>query len=249
MMKVERVGEDVSILRMDDGRVNAIGPEFLRDFLAAWSEAAEGHRAIVVVGNPKAFCAGLDLKALVGMEVAEVEELARRFAHVFRLPLQHPRPVVAAVNGAAIAGGAVLALGCDLRVAARDARMGVTEVPVGVPFPLPVLELVRHRLPPSEHAPALLQGIVREGDELVSRGWAHHTEARDAVLDHAMRLGHDLAALSPLAFAESKAMLNAPLVEAYEKFEKEGARDWAEWLHHPDSRAALRRTLERMAKR
>lgn len=249
MFRVERVGEHVSVLWMDDGRVNAIGPEFLEGFGPAFVEASAGRRAVVVAGNAKAFCAGLDLKALVGMDGARVEALARGFARVFRLPLQHPRPVVAAVNGAAIAGGAVLALGCDLRVAALEGRMGVTEVPVGVPFPLPVLELVRHRLPLPEHAPALLQGLVREGEAQAAKGWAHHVVPRDEVVGAAVKLAAGLAASSPLAFAESKRMLNAPLVEAYERFEREGAKEWAGWLLHADSRAALRATLDRMSKR
>lgn len=249
MFKVERAGSDVSILRMDDGRVNAIGPEFLKGFPEAWAEAAEGGRAIVVTGNAKVFCAGLDLKALVAMGPGEVASLAQAFARVFRLPLAHPRPVVAAVNGAAIAGGAVLALACDWRVAAREAKMGVTEVPVGVPFPLPVLELVRHRLPPQEHAPALLHGMVREGDDLAARGWAHSVVSREDALHEATRVARELAAMSPLAYGGSKKDLDRALVEAFEAFETSGAHAWSAAVHAPESRAALGRTLERLAKR
>jgi enoyl-CoA hydratase len=248
MFKVERVGEGVSILHMDDGRVNAIGPDFLRGFPEAFAEAAADGRAVVLAGNAKAFSAGLDLKALSGMTRGEVAGLARGFARAFRLPLEHPRPVAAAVGGAAIAGGAVLALACDWRVVAREARVGVTEVPVGVPFPLPVLELVRARLPPHEHAPALLQGVLREGDDLAARGWAHHVAARSEVLAHATRLAQEQAALSRLAFGQTKADLNRALVDAYARFEKDGADAWAEWVDAPESLAAVRAALARLAK-
>ena len=249
MFKVERVGSDVSILHMDDGRVNAIGPGFLRGFPEAFADAAADGRAVVLAGNAKAFSAGLDLKALSGMTRAEVADLARGFARAFRLPLEHPRPVVAAVGGAAVAGGAVLALACDWRVVAREARVGVTEVPVGVPFPLPVLELVRARLPPHEHAPALLQGVLREGDDLAARGWAHHVAARADVLPAATRVAEDLARMARPAYGQTKADLNRALVDAYARFEKDGADAWAAQVDAPESRAAVRATLERMGKR
>ena len=248
MFQVERAG-DVSVLRMDDGRVNAIGADFLRGFPAAWAQAVEGDRAVVLAGNARVFCAGLDVKALVGMPRAQVEDLARDFARAFALPLRHPRPVVAAVGGAAIAGGAVLALACDLRVAAQEARMGVTEVPVGVPFPLPVLELARARLPPHEHAPALLQGAVREGDDLAARGWAHEVVAREAVVEASVRAAGELARMSRLAYAGTKADLNRALVASFDAFAKDGAAAWAHAVDAPESRAALRATVERMGKR
>lgn len=247
MLAVDRLGDDVSVLRMDDGRVNAIGRDFVRDFPAAWAEAAAGGRAVVLAGNAKAFCAGLDVKALAVMAPGEVEDLARGFARAFRAPLEHPRPVVACVEGGAIAGGAVLALSCDWRVASPEAKMGVTEVPVGVPFPRPVLELVRARLPPYEHAPALLQGVVRSGDDLVARGWAHAVVPREDALREATRVARELGALSPLAFGDAKRDLNAPLVEGWRAFEKE-AGAWAATLQKDETRIALRRTLDRMRK-
>lgn len=248
MLKVERVGADVSVLRMDDGRVNAIGPGFLRDFPGAWTEASAGGRAIVLAGNARVFCAGLDVKALAVMPPAEVEELARGFARAFRAPLEHPRPVVACVEGGAMAGGAVLALSADWRVASPEAKMGVTEVPVGVPFPRPVLELVRARLPPPEHAPALLQGVVRSGDDLAARGWAHAVVPREGALAEAVRVAKELAGHSELAFAAAKADLSAPLVDGWRAFEKE-AGAWAATLQKDETRVALRRTLERMTRR
>ena len=249
MFQVERAGDDVGVLRMDDGRVNAIGADFLRGFPAAFAQAAEGGRAVVIAGNARVYCAGLDVKALVGMPRAEVADLARAFSRAFRLPLAHPRPVVAAVGGGAIAGGAVLALACDWRVAAREARMGVTEVPVGVPFPLPVLELVRDRLPPHEHAPALLRGVVREGDDLAARGWAHQLAAREAVVEEAARVAAELARMSPLAYAATKADANRALVASFDAFEAGGAAAWAEAVDAPASRAALQATVARMTKR
>ncbi|HET6404034.1 MAG TPA: enoyl-CoA hydratase/isomerase family protein [Candidatus Thermoplasmatota archaeon] len=163
MFQVTPHGERVALLRIDDGKVNAIGPDFLRSFGAAWTEATREGRAVVLAGNAKAFSAGLDLKRLPGLERAEMVAFARGFNALFRDVLAYPRPVVAAVDGPAMAGGAILALCADFRLVGPNAKLAVTEVPVGIPFPAPVVELVRARLPVPEHAPAILRGGVRAG--------------------------------------------------------------------------------------
>jgi enoyl-CoA hydratase len=242
MFAIEPHGS-VRVLRMDDGKVNALSPAFLDGFAKAWGDA--GDHAIVLAGNAKAFGAGLDLHGLVAMKPEQALDFTRRFMQTFRAVLAHPRPVVAAVDRAAIAGGAVLALACDFRLATPSAKMGVTEVPVGVPFPEPVLRLVEHRLPAHEHAEALLRGAVRVGTELETRGWVDRVVDQAVLINDSIALATELAAMSPLAYATSE-MRNRAVVHAFDTFD---AAPWAKALEHPDTRAALARTLERLAKR
>ncbi|HVM45150.1 MAG TPA: enoyl-CoA hydratase/isomerase family protein, partial [Candidatus Thermoplasmatota archaeon] len=135
MLQVTLQGERVALVRIDDGKVNAIGPAFLRAFQSAWSDATRDGRAVVFSGNAKAFSAGLDLKALPALERADMVAFARGFNALFRDVLAYPRPVVAAIDGPAMAGGAILALACDFRLVGPRAKLAVTEVPVGIPFP------------------------------------------------------------------------------------------------------------------
>src|SRR5687768_9532384 len=79
MFRIERPSERVAILRMDDGKVNAMGPDFVQAFPKAWADATADGRAVVLAGNAKAFCAGLDLKRLPTLEAAELEGFARAF--------------------------------------------------------------------------------------------------------------------------------------------------------------------------
>jgi len=243
MFRVEPHGS-VAVFRMDDGKVNAMGLGFLDAFPRAWHEA-EG-KAVVLAGNAKAFGAGLDLKAVTTLPAAELADFTRRFMDVFRMVLVHPRPVVAAVDRAAFAGGAVLALCADFRIATPGARMGVTEVPVGVRFPEPVRALVQARLPAHEHASAILRGAIRQGEELVQRGWADRIVPGPELLDASVQLATELAASSPFAYAHSKQQLNEPVLDSFARFD---AAAWAKDLGHPDTRAALARTLDRLAKR
>lgn len=247
-MKIERLDQGVSLLRMDDGKVNAMGPSFVTAFEAAWREAEATGDAIVVAGNAKAFSAGLDLKTLPTLDRAALETFARGFMGIFRDVLAHPRPVVAAVDGPALAGGAVLALASDFRLVAPRARIGLTEVPVGVPFPTPVADLARDRLPPQEHAPALLRGLARTGAEAVATGWAHALVEPEALLPEAAKLAAEVGAHSTLAVASAKGG-SAALAARFDAFVKNEASRWAGLVSDPATKAAIAEGFARAAKR
>lgn len=248
MFQVEQRGT-VGVLRIDDGRVNAMGPSWVQGFPKAFREAAKGTRPVVILGNAKALSAGLDLKTLPTLSPEELVDFTRGFMSAFREVLAHPRPVIVGVDGAAIAGGSVLSLAADFRIGTVRAKMGVTEVPVGIPFPGPVLELVRARLPPQEATEAILRGTVRVGDECLARGWVDKIVDPNSLRDACIQLADDLGAHSPLAYGMAKAQLNGALVQSFEAFEKDGAEAWAKLLHHDETLEGLMRTLARLAKK
>lgn len=238
---VEKRG-NVAHLRLDDGKVNAIGRDFLDGFPKAWSEATSHNLPVVITGNAKAFSAGLDLKALPTLTEEDLLAFSRGFMSVFAEVLRYPRPVVAFVDGPAIAGGAIIALACDFRVVTPRARMGVTEVPVGIPFPEPVLELVLARLPPQTAREAALRGSLREGPNCVESGWAD----RVGTLDVAFSLAEELGSASPLAFGGAKSQVNKSIQNAFDSFD---AAAWVELLSHQDTTDALLRTIAKLSRR
>jgi methylglutaconyl-CoA hydratase len=116
-------------------RRNAMTPQMREELLAAMQEAATGScRVVVLAGAGEAFCAGLDLSSLQDMNdksVVEHTEDAERIAQLFRTIYELPKPMIAAVHGAAIAGGAGLATICDFTLAVHGAKFGYTEVKIG----------------------------------------------------------------------------------------------------------------------
>ena len=249
MFAVEPAGS-VAVLRMDDGRVNVMTPTFARGFVPAFRDAAKGVRAVVLAGNARAFGAGLDLEALAAMDHAEVAAFARAFTDVFRVVAEHPRPVVAAVDGPAIAGGAVLALVADFRVATPATRIGVTAVPVGLPYPAPFVALLRARLPASELPEATLLGTVRRGEACVRSGWADRFVARGEAVPAAIELAVRLDAHAPLAYEMAKRFLLEDAHASFAAFEQgDGAEAWADLVVRPETRDALRRAMERLRER
>ncbi|HEX9815709.1 MAG TPA: enoyl-CoA hydratase/isomerase family protein, partial [Candidatus Thermoplasmatota archaeon] len=113
---------------------NALSPPLVEQFHEALASAARdaNTNAILVTGAGKNFCAGLDLKFLLERPRAEHAPYLRRVLELFQRVWKQPQPVVAAVNGAAFAGGFDLAAFCDLRIAAEDASFAQTEILVGL---------------------------------------------------------------------------------------------------------------------
>jgi enoyl-CoA hydratase len=128
----------VAVLRMTHGKANAMDLEFCRG-LGAQIQAV--HRspagALVLTGQGRMFSAGVDLPRLVAGGAAYVREFLPAMNHAFEALFAFPKPVVAAVNGHAIAGGCVMTRCADYRIMAREpGRIGIPELLVGVPFPV-----------------------------------------------------------------------------------------------------------------
>lgn len=150
-MQVHTTIEDrIAHVRLDRPPANAMEPVFLDEITACFRTLANDDTvgAVVLQGTGNVFCAGVDLKRLPALDIAEQDRLVlainRTCAAVYGLP----KPLIGAINGHAIAGGMVLALCCDYRIAPeRDAGFGLTEVRVGVAFPEVAYAVIEEQLP------------------------------------------------------------------------------------------------------
>jgi enoyl-CoA hydratase len=199
----------VRVLALSSGRVNALDVELLEELTAAIREQQRsGAGALVVTGAGRVFCAGVDLNRVLQGGPDYTDRLIPALADVFVAMFCYPGPTVAAINGAAIAGGCVLACACDRRLMSPDAQIGASEVRVGVPFPAAALEVVRYAC--GDHAEeVLLGGRVYRGADAVASGLAHRVIAED-LLEAAVAEASDLGDISVEAYRHTKAQLRAP---------------------------------------
>src|SRR3954470_8218089 len=145
MIQVEHEG-DVAVVRFEHGKVNALDLELLRAITSTMGEVSSAG-AIVLTGAGRAFSAGVDLRRIVDGGVAYAEEFLPALSEAFLAVFDCPRPVVAAVNGHALAGGCVIAAASDVRLMSGG-TIGLTELLVGVQFPTVPLEIARYAFGP-----------------------------------------------------------------------------------------------------
>ncbi len=149
---------------------NALGTDMFQ-FLLERLDASNG-APILLTGSGDAFCAGLNLKEVASLDAGGMEKYLRLLERCMSAYYVHPAPIVAAVNGHAIAGGCILALCCDQRVAASDARVriGLNEVALGVRFPPRVLAIAQARVPRQHHETVLLGAGLVAPDRALALG-------------------------------------------------------------------------------
>jgi enoyl-CoA hydratase len=206
--------DGLAVVRITSGKANALNPHSLAAIERALDEATGGGaRGIVLTGYDRFFSGGLDLVTLYGLEREAMDGFMAWFDAVMLRVFALPRPVVAAVNGHAVAGGAVLALACDARVMRAEAgRFGLNEIRLGVPFPASALEIVRHAVSAGSVEQVLYEGELFEPQAALARGLA--TELADGdVVERACQVGARLAAAPAGAFETIKAALKGPAIE------------------------------------
>src|SRR5262245_6730788 len=250
MMTRERRG-DVGWLHLHHGKANALDLEFLQALAEAFDdEGAATSRALVITGVGGIFSAGVDLRRLLAEPPRYLDDFLPALDRVFRTLLFFPKPVVAAINGHAIAGGCVLACACDRRLAARGGgRIGVTELLVGLPFPAAALEALRGVLAPASLAEAVLTGRTWLLEEANGMGFVDEVVPADALAERAQATAEALAAIGPDAFALTKRQLRQPARQALAadgaRIDMDVARVWA-WR---EARAALATYVDRTLRR
>jgi enoyl-CoA hydratase len=206
----------VTTARMVRGKGNALNCEMLEALIDTLDRLERTTaRAVILTGQGNVFGAGVDLPALVEGGAEYVRRFVPLMQRGFERLATFPKPLVAAVNGHAIAGGAILTLACDQRLLARGtARIGLTEVLVGVVFPAWALEIARFATPP-EHFPTLIcTGRTWNPEAALARGLVDELVDPERLLDRAYEVAEELAAIPAAAFSATKLAVRRPMIEA-----------------------------------
>lgn len=235
---------DVAAITLSHGPVNALDLELLTALPGALAEVA-GAGAVVLTGAGRCFSAGVDLKRIVDGGEDYVAEFLPALSTAVLAVFDHPRPVVAAVNGHALAGGCVLAAACDVRLMSGG-TIGLTELAAGVPFPTVPLEVMRHAAGPA------VDRLVLTAARL-PREEAHRIglvdELADDLLPAALARAAALTAAPIEVYALAKRQLHAPThnrIAARRERDDPGVE--ALWAA-PSTRERLRGFLARLAAR
>ncbi|HUI85485.1 MAG TPA: enoyl-CoA hydratase-related protein [Candidatus Binatia bacterium] len=189
---------------------NAISYELIDELLRALGEIEQSPAQIVILtGNGKAFCSGMDLdnlRSITGRTAEENRTDSATMAGLFRTLYEFPKVTIAAVNGPAIAGGCGLATLCDFTLASSDAKFGYTEVRIGF-IPAIVSAFLLRQVGEKQARDLLLTGRIIDADEAQRLGLANEVVAPGTLLDRARDLAASLLQNSPASLVATKRLL------------------------------------------
>jgi methylglutaconyl-CoA hydratase len=210
-LKLEQQDQIATITLTRPEKRNAISAQMIQELLAALDEAEAGAaRVVIITGSGKAFCAGMDLDGLRAVATQSPEGNltdSRNMAKMFQRIYAFPKPVISAVNGAAIAGGCGIATLADFTLAAPRAKFGYTEVKIGF-IPALVSVFLRRQVGEKQATDLLLTGRIIDAAEALRIGLVTEVVPADNLIERAREIATQLIAASPTSIARTKRLLH-----------------------------------------
>lgn len=189
---------------------NAISFELIDDLVRALEEVGKSDAIVLIVtGAGKAFCSGMDLenlKALLGRTPEQNLQDSETMVQLFRSLYEFPKVTIAAVNGAAVAGGTGLALLCDFTLAVPEAKFGYTEVRIGF-VPAIVSTFLLRQVGEKQARDLLLTGRLFGAEEAMRMGLISEIVGPDALMSRARQLAAQLMENSAASLRATKQLL------------------------------------------
>ncbi len=250
---IQRQDHDgIAVLQMAHGKANAIDLELFTALDEALVGVAEedGVHAVVITGTGKIFSAGVDLFRVLDAGPEYLDAFLPALSSVITRIPRMSLPVVAAVNGHAIAGGCILACACDRRIMSdhERARIGVSELVVGVPFPVAALEVLRALLPEQKVHEMVYGGKALSPQDALAVGLVDEITTPGDVLEEAIGAARRLAQIPSRAFALTKQQLRDPLLQRVERLAPQLDPQVVEAWKDPATQDRIRAFMEKMSK-
>lgn len=207
-VKCEIVDDHVAIVRLDNPPVNAHSAQMLQDIPLMFDRLSDLDevRSVLLTGEGKIFCAGADLKARGERQPGAHWQTSRNARECYHAIRECTKPVVCAINGAALGGGLAIVASCDILIASEKASLGLPEIDVGL------LGGQRHAQRLFSHSRLRTMAMTGQrigGAELYRTGVVEACVAPEELMDTAMEMARTLAAKSPVAMKMAKGSLNA----------------------------------------
>ena len=246
MIELERHGT-VAVVTLRHGKANTLDLEICRELSARLGDLETGpSRAVVLTGSGGSFSAGVDLKRLVEGGADYVSEFLPALAEAAGRAFAFPKPVVAAINGHAIAGGCLIACAADHRLMVRgSAGIGVPELMVGVPFPVFAMEILRFSATSVAAQRLVTSGRILDSEEAVEVGLVDRVVESEDLLEEAITAARRMGEIPAPAFEITKRQLRHPFLDRLERTGAAIDREVAEIWARPETQDAVRSYVER----
>jgi len=238
---VQDLGDGIACLTLNRAPVNALNPDFLQEFADHLDDLAKDGtvKAVVVNSASKVFSAGLDLKEAQGFDLTAQQAIVRGLNVSFTKLFAFPKPTIAAISGAAIAGGLFFVLASDYRVCVPRAQFGLAEVRVGADFPVGPLEIARASLGPNDLRRLMLGGQPVGAGAALAAGIVDAVVETADLKDAALKAALDYARIPPKTFAAVKMQIRAGTIAVIEAAMASGANAPADGWFNEETKGAM----------
>lgn len=247
------VQDGLGVLALRANRANAMNDRVLQALAEGLTEARGAHvKGLVLTGYEHFFSAGLDLIEVYEFDRAQMRRFIAHWETTMIDLFAFPLPVVAAINGAATAGGCIMAMACDYRVLATEATIGMTGIRLGISLPAAALEILRDGLAPAHWARVLYSGRLFKAveAETLAVGLANEIAPREKLLDVAFARLQEFTQHAGNPAAALKMALRHNTVQRLQQ----NSEDWREkfldlWFSSPARHELAAARHELLAKR
>jgi Delta3-Delta2-enoyl-CoA isomerase len=240
------VSRDQSLaeVRLERGKVNALDEEVVDELSGCLRRLASdpGVRSIVLTGTGKFFSFGFDIPGFLDHSKEAFSAYLRKFAALYRELFDHPKPVIAALNGHAVAGGCMLALACDGRLmSAGKGKIALNEIAFGSSLFAGSVELLRHCVGSRRAEQIAFSGTLYTPEQALALGLVDRVVPEAELLSAAREVARVHGAKDPAAFRSVKALLRGPTLDEMARREEASLREFVEIWYSPPTRANLAR--------
>ncbi len=240
----QRIQEGIAEVRLERGKVNALNEQVVDELSRCFRDLAadSSAQAILLTGSGKFFSFGFDVPEFMEAPKEAFARYLEKFTALYRDLFAHPKPVVAAINGHAVAGGCMLATACDARVmASENAKIGLNEIGFGSSLFAGSLALVRFWIGERRAQDVVYSGALYPAEQALVLGLVDAIVPGVTLLDEARRRLHELADKPPAAFRSIKLLLRQPVLEEMQRREAASIREFVEIWYSAETRRRLER--------
>lgn len=248
--KIELVDE-VVVVYMNSNKMNLINNLFLHDLNDAFDIIESEHKdsAVVLTSSSDVFSAGLDITQSYPLfkegDLSKIKTWYEHFKNSLIRVFSFERPLVAAINGHAIAGGLVLALCCDYRIGPNSkSRFGLNEVTIGFPLPSAISEILSYALAPKILERVLFNGLLYEANDAHKLGLFHQQSDKEELLNVAIEYAKQYNKSQIAAYGFSKKAIRAQVLNRINQYSENIDKELPQLLASENTVGSIGRLLE-----
>lgn len=223
--------EGIAVITLKRGKVNALNESLVEELHSCFQEVEESDsiRAIILTGHGKFFSFGFDIPGFLDYSRQEFTRYIEKFTAFYTYLFQFPKPVVAAINGHAIAGGCMLATACDYRIMIPEkAKISLNEIAFGSTVFAGSVEMLKHCVGPRNAEHILFSGDMYTAERALELGLIDRITPHEKLMDEAWLIAAEYAQKSAQTFKSVKGLFRNPIVEEMLKREQDSIREFIE---------------------